>query len=376
MHVPKSAGRSVSEALESALPHGSISPKRQDTTLLCGFSDFGALGEHIRSQLVIDPEEISELSDYRVVSGHFSLSTLLAVTGASSVATVLREPRARLLSHYAYWRYSSGLRAIWKGYPPLDHALRPLGDFLAEPRIAQATDNLVCRMLLPEDPRIPADGFILPEDVEGVAASALRVLGSFGFVGVVECAEAMWRGLSRFFDVSLAPRHTNRTADEGAASDVAATDLRISPATLDLIELRTAADSVVYRRVLERIDPEENGAGRVSTAAYASELVMLGNVAGPSAAAAREGARVIAELQGRLEEAGARGDRAAWLEEELVRTQTELQRHRDWLEQVRRSSSWRLTAPVRGAAHTLRSIRAARRTAGSAHEHRHRHDQG
>ncbi|MGH2871108.1 MAG: hypothetical protein ACRDL5_01440 [Solirubrobacteraceae bacterium] len=112
MHVPKSGGTSVGIALERVLPEGGIGPKRQDATLLCGFTDIERLGPRIREMLVVEPSEVDALAEHQIVSGHFALSTLLAVSPPSSIATVLREPRSRLLSNYAYWRLSTGLREL------------------------------------------------------------------------------------------------------------------------------------------------------------------------------------------------------------------------------------------------------------------------
>jgi hypothetical protein len=358
MHVPKSAGISVHAALESVLPAGSISPKRQDTTLLCGFSDVDELRDSIRSQLVVGVDEIEMLGNYPFVSGHFSLSTLLQITNASAIATVLREPRARLLSLYAFWRYSSGLRAAWSGYPPLDHVLRPLSEFLGEPRVAQATDNLVCRMLLPGDSRIPEQEFIAAEDVEDVAERATSVLETLGFVGVVELADQMWSGLSQFFAVPLVPLHAHRTADQSAGSDMDAADLRVTTATLNLIERRTAADSIVYRRILEQTGCSSDVTDLIRGAAFAAGLVMFGDVAGPSAAQARERARTIDELARRVQDASRLQDELVRIHQELVRTREELERHRAWLDAVRNSSSWRVTAPARAGAQTVRRLKA------------------
>jgi hypothetical protein len=72
--------------------------------------------------LAINDPEIAALSGYPIVSGHFSLPTLLWITEPLSVATVLREARTRLLSHYAFWRQSSEVRTTWRGFPALDHA--------------------------------------------------------------------------------------------------------------------------------------------------------------------------------------------------------------------------------------------------------------
>src|SRR5687767_13254551 len=104
MHVPKSAGTSMHVALERALPHGSVAPRRMDPAAFCGFDDFDRLGEEARVVVAADDGEVDALAGYRAVSGHFALSTLTRLAHERRIGTVLREPRARLISHYLYLR--------------------------------------------------------------------------------------------------------------------------------------------------------------------------------------------------------------------------------------------------------------------------------
>lgn len=327
---------------------GAIGPKRQDSTLLCGFTDFDRLDDGIRQLLAVDSDEITALGDHPVVSGHFSLPTLLQVTPPSAIATVVREPRARLLSHYAYWRLSTGLRKIWRGYPALELALRPLDEFLGEPRIAQATDNLLCRMLLFGDPRIPELDFIA--DPLAVADSAIDALATLGFVGAVELEEPMWCGLSEFFGVPLSATFVNTTASESIGSDAPALELEVGAQTLELIESRTAADALVYRHVLHSAGLTRPAAEQLGSAAFANELVRLGNITGLSATESRARAREVAELGLRLEADSRRyTSMLAEVQAELERTRDELSANRIWLEGLQTSASWRITAPARAA---------------------------
>jgi hypothetical protein len=362
LHVPKSAGTSVTAALEACLPAGSVSPKRQDAELLCGFTDLDRIAAAARQILVVNPEEIAALRHYPVVSGHFSLTTLSQASPPERIATVLREPRARLLSHYAYWRLSSGLREMWQGYPPMREALRPLDAFLAEPGIAQATDNLVCRMLLPGDPRLPVQDFIADHDVAAVAADAVAVLNTFGYVGVVEQEAEMWEGLSRFFAVRLGARHDNTTAGESRGSDVPAIDLGVNVQTLRLIRARTAADRSVYEHVLGR-QSLPSPVAEIGRAAFAAQLLTTGDTAGPSAQLSREQARTIDVLGGQLDRSERRSQE---LSERLARAERErdeavMTRER-WRQSLTTSISWRLTAP--GRAVMMRTRRAFGPAAG------------
>jgi hypothetical protein len=205
--------------------------------------------------VVITDAEIASLSDYAALIGHFSLPTLLQVTETPSVATLLREPRARLLSHYAFWRLSAGTPGAWRGLPSLDHAVGPLVDFLAEPLVAQNTDNLFCRMLLHGDDRIPEDGFISADDIPAVASIAVAALDTLGFVGVLELGDSMWQGLSRLFGVDLAPVRLNATESLSVTANAPGAEFDITSRTLDLLEARTAADGIIYRNALNLMWP-------------------------------------------------------------------------------------------------------------------------
>lgn len=315
-----------------------MSPKGFDTSMLCcGFHDFDTLDPDTRAALAVGHDELQELSDYAVVSGHFSLASLLRVTSAASVATVLREPRARLLSFYAFWRLSSLIRTTMRGYPALDHALRPLDDFLAEPQLAPATDNLLCRILLAPDPSIPKLDFIAPDHVDDLASRAIGVLERLGFVGILELGDAIWAGLSDFFGVSLTPMRVNTTAPDGLTADAPDANLRITARTLDLLDARTAADAAVYRHALADKGYSPGWTERSSAAAFAEELVRLGDAAGASASELRE--------------------RVRRKDAELAGKEAELGLQRGWLDSIQGSASWRLMAPARAAKHAVMKLR-------------------
>jgi hypothetical protein len=360
LHVPKSAGTSIHVSLAAALPPGAVSPKRQDTSLFCGgFGNVDLLDSGVRAMLAVDGDEVRELSDYAVVSGHFSLSTLLQITSRSSIATVLREPRSRVISHYAFWRLSSSARTAWPGYSAPDHALRPLNEFLAEPQVAQATDNLVCRMMLGADPRIPELDFISPSDVDELASLTVAALDTLGFVGILELGDAIWTGLSRFFEAPLIPMRLNTADAEGLTTRAPDAKLKITEHTVDLLRARTAVDRIVYEHALAGEGCVEDRAQRISATAFADELVRLGDVAGRSASELREQVRrKDAELRDHAELlCRARAELAA-KDAELAAKDAELALHREWLDGMVGSASWRMTAPARVAKRALKKLRA------------------
>lgn len=283
LHVPKSAGTSLHESLQAAFPDGSVAPRRMDTSMFCGFSEFGGLDERVRSMVAVDRAEVSELAAYRVVSGHFSLPTLLRLAPAGNVATVLREPRARMLSGYMFLRLTS-MADYWGPYGSevLGPLAGPIGSGSSDPRLAPHTDNVACRLILDGDPRIPARDFIAPEDVDAVAEAALDRVDRLGSVTILE-VDDVWARMSDFFDVPLEPVRAHVTG----TLDVAEGALPLPPydmrEMLEMLDERGRADRLVYDTLLVRRCGSVAEARRIADAAFATELVRFGDLMGESA---------------------------------------------------------------------------------------------
>lgn len=346
LHVPKTGGTSVLAALRAARPDASVSLKSNDTSTFCyGFTAFEKLAPEVRELLLLEERELDALSRSDVVFGHFSLPTLLRVAPPDSIATVLREPRTRLLSLYAWQRLTPGLFDVWHPYQPEVEALRPLDEYLSEPQIAPEVDNVVCRMLLYGDPRIPALDFISADHTESLASDAIDRLDQFGFVGVLERGQATWNGLSRFFDAPLEPARDRVTASAGVVPDALPLEEPISDRTLELLEARSAADALVYTHAL-MAESSAAEARQLCNSTFAAQLVRLGDISGSSAATAQSLACRIAAAESRL--AGL-ADELGAQQEALDSLQHDLERHRMWLHGMQGSVSWRLTSPLRAA---------------------------
>lgn len=269
LHIPKCAGMSIHAALQAALPVGSLAPRRFDRSVFADFHDFELLPEEARNLIAVDRRETQALGKFRVVSGHFSLPTLLQITDPLSISTVLREPRTRLLSLYAYWRVP-GIHDLWSPYRTADHAQRPLGEFLSQPRIASVIDNQICRMLLYGDERLPESSFTAESDIESIAADAVAQLDALGFVGVLEQGD-IWQGLARLFNVKLIPTKLNIT-EELERPTAAERKKRPTSETLDLIQERNAADLLVYNHVLARAGLDTSERQRLGDETFAYQL--------------------------------------------------------------------------------------------------------
>jgi len=272
---------SIHTALESALPSNYLAPQRFDTSVFCDFNEFDSLCPETRAEIAATEDEREILGTYNVVSGHFSLPTLSQITDPSSIVTILREPRTRLISLYVYWRIPE-IYERWNPYRVDVHALRPLSEFLSEPYLAPVTDNQICRMLLYGDSRVPSANFIAKTDIETVALDAIKRLSTLGFVGLLELGDGAWRGTERLFDVKLDPIETNVAGEGLWPIRVPADEKLMTVDAFDLIEDRNAADLIVYEHVLTSAGLGSDERRRFRDRIFAQQLVRLGDLLGSS----------------------------------------------------------------------------------------------
>ena len=155
LHMPKAAGTSIRAAFASYYDPADTVPYSFDRHL---FGDDPRIDE-IREPLFLG--EPDELRGYRYMEGHWALPTMAAVLEPSEIVCVLREPRARFLSHYTFWRgWPDSMHELWEPYGAARFAQLALSDYCREPAIAHQADNLVTRLLLGPHPLIPNDAHI------------------------------------------------------------------------------------------------------------------------------------------------------------------------------------------------------------------------
>lgn len=285
MHLPKSAGTSIRDALEAALPPGALAPQRYDAFAFGGFSSFDRLEERLRAKIAVGAEEVAALADYQVVAGAFPLPVLTRIAPEANIATVLREPRARLLSAYAFLRLSA-IMDIWHLWAEevLEKPTRSLETFLSDPGIARLNDNHLCRLVLSEHPRVRDGDFVEGGNVShGIAHEALERLNRLGYVGILE-QDDIGHDMSRFMGANLPLPRANVSGEgkvRAGALPIPRLDMR---KVLDLIEERSAADRVVYETLLaRRLSGGHVEARRTADAAFAAQLVRFGDLLGQSA---------------------------------------------------------------------------------------------
>lgn len=184
-HIPKSAGTALRYSLIAATEARSV-VAGFDRCLFGGFRNFAAFEPQVRSIVALAPEELPAAPD--IVCGHYALSTTRARYPGAPHITVLREARARLLSHWTYWRCASpGHAPGWGGWE--DYVAKATGtlvDFLSDPLLAGPVDNVGLRMLLWPHPLIRDEAFIAESDDAELLALAIKALDGFDFVDYIE----------------------------------------------------------------------------------------------------------------------------------------------------------------------------------------------
>lgn len=346
LHIPKSAGMSFHNSLETALPPGTVSGRRCDWTSFCQFDAYDELLPETRATVAATDDEILELGAYRALGGHFALPNLLKITPAANIATVLREPRTRLLSLYAYFRLSPWLIDFWQPYALPTVGRRALDEVLADPQLAVATDNVVCRYLMHGDRRLPSEEFIASHNVAAVAAEAIGRLDSLGFVGVLELGEPTWSGFGSFFGVTMTERRDNASGSLGGGDIGSAPVTAITAETLRLLRERTAGDSLLYAHALRRHGYGDDQARILSDVSLANQLIRTGDLLGSTAAAQRRQEQESDALRTELDR---ERQQTAELAATVTQTQADLARHQQWLSGIQGSLSWRMTVPLRTA---------------------------
>jgi hypothetical protein len=285
LHVPKAAGTSISEALLRAATAAvradgspvSICPAVTDRSLFGTFDDFESLAPDQQSMVFRGPVE--ELAEFDVVKGHFDIRSLRAGRGDDDIAVLLREPRARLLSLYTYWRsWTEAEHASWGNYDASRHAVRLVwSDFLDDRTIAPQIDNVAARLVLGPHPLIPLDGFITEADTARVTEDALEALGGLGFVDVIEHGADCWRRLGEWagLDLDVVPRNETRTEDIVPAVWRGASERSV----LAALDRRTAVDRHLWtaaaRRHSNRAEDLDARAAGIATAKFASYGITL-----------------------------------------------------------------------------------------------------
>lgn len=178
LHVPRTGGTSLHHAFSARFAPEEICPERLNR---------------------LDTLPVAEVARHRLFSGHYRFEHLALMPAPRLAVTVLREPRARLVSLYRHWRRH------WAELADAKQALRlaqtlSLRDFLRSDHIevAEAFDNAMARQLA-GDCRARAPGQYTrwawedrtPVAEEAIVEAACRNLSSFDAVGFAGALDAL-----------------------------------------------------------------------------------------------------------------------------------------------------------------------------------------
>lgn len=249
LHVPKTAGNSVGGSMRDAAgPEVRWCPFVHDPVLFGGFDRFDDLPDENRERVYRGRPD--ELAAWDVVTGHFALPTLLGGFAPGDVMTLMREPRSRILSHYTFWRgWTEDRHAAWGVYDRSRTAAeRDWEGFLTEPLLASQVDNLVLRLVLGRRARIPADGFIDPADLPGLVADAVAAVDTVGFADVIERGADCWRALGEWLGVRLDVGRRN----ESSPADDTDWSTAFTPGAAAALAARSAGDRALWAHVAGR----------------------------------------------------------------------------------------------------------------------------
>jgi Sulfotransferase family len=253
MHIPKSAGTSLSDALRTAIePRAFFSAF--DRCNFGSFSDFESISEDIRKAILTDPAEIPP--GVNLIIGHMSFSTTSQINPSAQFMTILREPASRLMSFWLFWRSKVDENlAPWGGWGEYVRlSRRPLREFIRARNISCQVDNQSLRMLLWPHPLVPADDFIDERHDEELVQAAASRLDRFDFVDVIENPD-MVVNLQNWLGRPLIFRKLNETEDIPDALKSPVQD-ELDSETLALIEHRSRLDLKLWQEVVSQRLPQ------------------------------------------------------------------------------------------------------------------------
>jgi hypothetical protein len=276
LHIPKAAGTSIRTAMVGAYGADLVSPFVFDEVLFGGFTAWDTVADRLAA-LILHPDQTLTDDDRskRAVAGHLSFRSIRRLIDASDVFTVLREPRSRILSHQLFWSVLPEFVADEYGeYQVHRTAFDGLKRFLTDPTAAHQADNLHVRMLadLDIDPTRP----LAPSEHADAAAAALDTLGQLGCTTVVE-APTFWRDIATFIGLGGDEVRENVTGSGNVPTPFGGP--QFDHETLELLDERTAADGIVYRRIVAQLlGLDERGAAAFADRIFLMQVERYGRV--------------------------------------------------------------------------------------------------
>lgn len=305
-------------------------PRQQfDTCYVAGYDRPDLLSEAAAAMVAWDdaPDHVGP----RAVGHHWSLPTLTRSFEPSDIATLLREPRMRVLSYIEFAR-SMGQEAYRFWYPydlPAQLARAPLAEALSDPMFARVSDNLITRQLLWGDTRVRPGRFVDAAHIESLAADAIAVIDTLGAVGVVEAMDVSIDRLTTWLGAPVDVPHINETASRQVPGLLRST--AEAGSVRRLLDERSRVDLRVWEHVARKCgidDPQRAAADLVD-----ERLAHLCSSAFFASFSTAEPAvePVAGEIGGWLASLGAQRVLVVQDRPDRVRPSESLGRHQSWL---------------------------------------------
>jgi hypothetical protein len=203
----------------------------------------------------------ADLADRKLIWGHYDLPGLLRLAPGRRVVTLLREPRARVLSLYYFWRSIRPGRAEALADPRvrLAHELDLL-DFLRcrQSAVHDSIDNAYVRRLASLNAGDMLEDKVA-SDPAGALSLAMAALDDLAFIGIVERIPESLAGLSKVLGVRLGgslPK-TNVGAHNAASNPEAFRPVEREAVTPEIeaeLRKRTYLDQIIYDACCARLD--------------------------------------------------------------------------------------------------------------------------
>lgn len=242
LHLEKTAGMAMTKVLT-----------RQFHPLQVDADARRAFPPHVLTPL--PPFLLERVRRCSLVWGHYDVPALRRLGPGRFTVTLLRDPRARILSLYRYWRGQAALNLGWNGMNAAVCAAQrmQLAEFLAsdDPLLVDYIDNFYVRRLTGQyrsfcdtDPLRAAPARSLDE--------ALRALDEFDFVGISEDMNGSVARLGALLGFAPPARVEPVNVTQAAMEPLPLDDPEIAAQLARL----TALDQVVYDTALRRYQAE------------------------------------------------------------------------------------------------------------------------
>lgn len=249
MHIPKSAGTALANAIVQ-LPPYQHEAHGWDRCLYGAYDEYETWDQGRRPWLFLSHKEIPKGKNF--LFGHIAFSNIKKSYNNAHVFTIIRNPFSRILSLWTFWRSKpDGLESDIGTYAENVYlSRRSLESFLRNTSIAAQTDNVVARMLLWPHSLVPDDDFIDDRHLAEIVSLSLSRLNEFGFVDIYENRNLI-KNFQDWLGHSLDVKLYNETCP--VPNQYRSTmQLELTPECCRLMRERTLVDQAIWESVAER----------------------------------------------------------------------------------------------------------------------------